>query len=455
MSIEVTREAAEWVVGALSGRAAPEEIATRFSPRLAARGEMARIFAGGKRFAAFREHGGEVDDVSALGRWSVRATVRTGADLWELDVAVDPESPHLIRSFEPRMAAPDAVAWTTIADGLRGQDRMESELPADAARRVHARLTQAVDASHIVGLVAGLAVDGALVHASYLGVSDLASMGRLDLHSVFGVGSVAKAVTALGVLHLAEQGLVELDAPIQSYVKTPTLTRADPEDPAPTVAQLLVHRGGLAKSLGRRLPPGSASLGEAVPQIPLAWSPGARAEYSNTGYLLLGELIQTVAGEPYAEFCSREVLARFGLSDAGWGASATVTGHQVVAAMVDAVAPEGAELPGSGGMTASAADLLTLTRHYASADDPLIQSALSLTTQAGPGVRFGAGIALLDRAEGTMLWRGGATSGFNCEILAALDGSAGVVILASKSPPEGLKEVASELAAELRRDRSS
>ena len=453
MSIELTREAAEWVVGALSGRAAPEEIAARFSPRLASRADMPRIFAGSKRFAAFREHGGVVDEVAALGRWSVRATVRAGADLWELDVAVDPEPPHLIRSFEPRMAAPDAVAWTTIADGLREQDRMESELPADTARRVHTRLIQAVDAARIVGLVAGLAVGGDLVHASYLGVSGLESMGRLDLRSVFGVGSVAKAVTALGVLRLAEQGLVDLDAPIHTYLAAPILTRTtpeDPEDPEPTVAQLLLHRAGLAKSLGRRLPPGSAPLGEAVPQIALAWPPGARAEYSNTGYLLLGELIRTVAGEPYAEFCSREVLARFGLSDAGWGASTTVTGHQVVAGKVEAVTSGAAAHPGSGGMTASASDLLTLTRHYASADDPLIQTALSLTTPAGPGVRFAAGVALLERPEGTMLWRGGATSGYSCEILAALDGTVSVVLLASKSPPEGLKEVASELAAELR-----
>jgi CubicO group peptidase (beta-lactamase class C family) len=443
------------VVGALSGRAAPEEIATRFSPRLAARADMARIFAGSKRFAAFREHGGVLDDVAALGRWSVRATVRAGADLWELDVAVDPEPPHLIRGFEPRMAAPDAVAWTTIADGLRKQDRMESELPADAARRVHTQLIQAVDAARIVGLIAGLAVGGDLVHTSYLGVSGLESMGRLDLHSVFGVGSVAKAVTALGVLRLAEQGLVDLDAPIHAYLAAPTLTRTTSEGPEPTVAQLLLHRAGLAKSLGRRLPPGPAALGEAVPQIALAWPPGARAEYSNTGYLLLGELIRTVAGEPYAEFCSREVLARFGLSDAGWGASTTVTGHQVVAGKVEAVTPGAAAHLGSGGMTASASDLLTLTRHYASAEDPLILAALSLTTPAGPGVRFGAGVALLDRPEGTMLWRGGATSGYSCEILAALDGTVSVVLLASKSPPEGLKEVASELAAELRRGGSA
>lgn len=456
MSNEVTRGAVEWLVGALSGRATPEEIATRFSPRLAARGEMARVFAGSKRFAAFREHGAEIEDVAALGRWSARATVRTGPNLWELDVAVDPEPPHLIRSFEPRMAAPDAVAWTTIADSLREQDRTESELPPAVAHRIHTRLTEAVDEGRIVGLVAGLAAGGNLVHAEYLGVSDLDSRDRLELKSVFGVGSVAKAVTALGVLRLAEQGLIDLDAPVQAYIPAPVLTPETPGDPQPTVAQLLLHRAGLTKSLGRRLPPSQAPLPqplplrEAVPQIALAWPPGARAEYSNTGYLLLGELIRTVADEPYEQFCSREVLARFDLPDAGWATSTTVTGHQSVAGTVNALKPEPVSHPGAGGMTASAAALLALADHYATARDPLIRTALSLTTQAGPGARFAAGIALLDRPEGPTLWRGGASSGYSCEILAALDGTASVVLLASKSPPEGLKELASELSAELR-----
>ncbi|WP_225448657.1 serine hydrolase [Streptacidiphilus sp. P02-A3a] len=102
-----------------------------------------------------------------------------------------------MRSFRPRKAAPDAIGWTTIAAGLREHDRTESDLTAATAGRIHARLVRFVEANRIVGLVAGLAVGGRPVHQEYLGVSDLGSAGRLDPRSVFGVGSVAKAVTAL------------------------------------------------------------------------------------------------------------------------------------------------------------------------------------------------------------------------------------------------------------------
>lgn len=76
------------------------------------------------------------------------------------------------------------------------------------------------------------------------------------------------------------------------------------------------------------------------------------------------------------------------------------------------------------------------------------REALARTAAAGPGVRFAAGgFAVLDRPSGPVLWRGGATDGFTAEIVAALDGSRTVVLLASKSPPEGLREVALRLVA--------
>ena len=107
-------------------------------------------------------------------------------------------------------------------------------------------------------------------------------------------------------IEVTREALEWLVGALSGHATAPAPAGATPGDPEPTVAQLLLHRAGLAKSLGRRPPPGRASLGEAAPEIALAWPPGARAEYSNTGYLLLGELIQTVAGEPFAEFCSRE-----------------------------------------------------------------------------------------------------------------------------------------------------
>ena len=459
MLTQAVGAAIEWVVAALAGRAAPESIPARLAPRLTARGDLAAFFAANQRFAAFREHGAEIVNVEPRGPWAARASVRTGPQLWELDIAVEQDPPHRIRSFQPRPVTADGFDWELLAPGLREHDRVESELPGPLSGRIHQRLLSAVGAGCAVGLAAALSVDGHVVHREYLGVSDLRDRRPLDRESVFQVGSVTKTVTALAVLRLVEQRVVDLDAPVRAYLPAgPILIPAAPGDPEPTVAQLLLHRAGLTKTIGRQRPRDGDRLSAAVPQLPLAWAPGERPEYSNIGFQLLGELVRTVSGESFADFGTREVLEPFGLSRAGLAgpdgstrAPATVTGHRVAAGRVEPAPAPAPQFPGSGGMTATAQDLVTLAGHFTDATDPLIRTALALTTPAGGAVRFAPGIALLDRAHGTALWRGGATSGFTAEVLAALDGSATVVLLASKSPPDGVKALAAELADELLR----
>jgi CubicO group peptidase (beta-lactamase class C family) len=158
-------------------------------------------------------------------------------------------------------------------------------------------------------------------------------------------------------------------------------------------------------------------------------------------------MVAQAAGTTFAQYCATEILAPYGLrhttmQERGAAAPAAVTGYRVAGGRVAPAPPAVAALPGAGGMTADLDDLLTLTGLFSRGDDPLVRAALAHTAPAGPGVRFAPGFAILDDA---LLWRGGATDGFTAEIVAALDGSCDVVLLASKSPPEGLREVARSL----------
>ncbi|SEG49600.1 CubicO group peptidase, beta-lactamase class C family [Actinacidiphila yanglinensis] len=457
MVAEAVRGAVEWVVAALSGAVtAPEEVAGRLSPRLAARGDLTGFLTANRRFAAFREHQAVIEGIETPGPWTARAAVRTGPLLWELDVAVEPEPPYLIRSFQPRPVPPDAVPWTRIAASLRTHDRVESALPAPAARRIHERLLHAVETHRIVGLAAAIGVGAETVHRETLGVADLQSRTPLDDKAVFRVGSVTKAVTALGVLRLAETGAVDPDGPIDAYVASPVLVPPAPGGRTPTVAELLLHRGGLPKDLAVSRAPllAGTPLAQVAPRIDMAWPAGERPEYSNVGYAILGALIEAVSGDAYADFCSREVLPRFGMTSAcvqrpGVAAPATVTGHRVAAGHVSPAPPAVAPYPAAGGMTAGVDDLLALAGAFGRATDPLVRTALAMAVPAGPGTRFAPGVALLDRPAGTLVWRAGATDGFTAEVLATVDGSVRVVLAAAKSPPDGLRAVGLDLIGRL------
>jgi CubicO group peptidase (beta-lactamase class C family) len=431
-------EAVDWLVAALSGTATGA--ADRVAPALTARGDVLAYLGRNPRFAGFREHPAELEELGERGPWAARAALRTGELRWELDVAVEPDPPHRIRSFQPRPVAPDAVGWGEVAPRLRGADHCDSRLDDERTDRIRDLVAAAVEREHLVGVVVGLAVAGETVFEGCWGLADPAAGTPLRFRSVFGVGSVTKVVTALAVRRLA----VDLDAPVARYLPVPALDGGDP-----TVADLLLHRGGLPKQapVRRDRLRAGAPLAELLPRIALPWPSGGRTEYSNLGYGLLGALVEAVAGVPFARFCGAEVLERHGLADTtvqepGVPAPTDVVGHRVAAGRIAPAPPAAAPFPAAGGMTSSAADLLALLRAV---------GPVERTAPAGPGVRFAPGLAVLDRPEGALFWRGGAADGFTAELLAPVDGSCAVVVLASTSPPDGVRDLATALLAELRR----
>jgi CubicO group peptidase (beta-lactamase class C family) len=449
------REAVEWVVSALAGEVGST---SELAPRLAARGDVAAYLTSNRRFAAFREGVPVIEEIRPRGEWAGRAIVVTGEQRWEVDVAIEPEPPHRILSFQPRPVAGDAVGWESVRERLRAADHRWSGLGERATGLIDRRLAAVVDEQHLVGMVAGVAVGGEVVYRGCFGVADLESDEPVRAESVFRVGSVTKLVTALAVLRLAAGGVIDLEAPLAAggaidleaplaaggamdleAPLTDGLEPLTPEGRLPTAGELLVHRGGLPKDAAA---------------LRLAWEPGERAEYSNLGYGLLGRVVARAAGMPFTRYCTEEILGRYGLGhttmqERGAPAPADVTGYRVADGRVAPAPPAVAPLPSAGGMTADLDDLLALTRLFSRGEDPLARAAISRTTQAGPGVRFAPGFAIVGGAGGEpeLLWRGGATDGFTAEIVAALDGSCDVVLLASKSPPEGLRDVARDLVS--------
>ncbi|MBL8985536.1 MAG: beta-lactamase family protein, partial [Gemmatimonadetes bacterium] len=133
------------------------------------------------------------------------------------------------------------------------------------------------------------------------------------------VGSVAKTLIATGVLRLATLGRVDLDAPVETYL--PDL-RIDNQwrDSAPLlVRHLLDHTGGLDDArmwqvFSLRADPDTPLRNGIARSIRVRHPPGARFSYSNTGYTILGMLIEAVAGVRYERWLADELLAPLGMS---------------------------------------------------------------------------------------------------------------------------------------------
>jgi CubicO group peptidase (beta-lactamase class C family) len=173
-------------------------------------------------------------------------------------------------------------------------------------------IAERMQAEHVPGLALALVQDGAEVHARGFGVTSVED-GRLPVtpHTLFRVGSLTKSMTAMAVMHLVEEGRLDLDRPVAEYVPWLTFSRAGSAEEI-TLRMLLSHSAGLPTShtrYGRRELSGlEAYVREDVPAYRFVAPPGKLYSYSNPGLRIAGYVAQVVSGKPYTELMQEMVF---------------------------------------------------------------------------------------------------------------------------------------------------
>jgi CubicO group peptidase (beta-lactamase class C family) len=179
-----------------------------------------------------------------------------------------------------------------------------------------------------VGLAVGVVRNGSLEFFFGHGVADIASSTPVTEDTVFRIGSITKTFTAIAVMQLWEQGLVDLDAPVNDYLRAYTLIPAKNTHRPATVRHLLTHTSGIPEVLypSRILAPvfgEMVKLGRPVPSladhyrggIRLAAEPGTRYTYSDDGFATLGQIVEDVSGMPFDRYLRRRIFEPLGMAD--------------------------------------------------------------------------------------------------------------------------------------------
>lgn len=160
---------------------------------------------------------------------------------------------------------------------------------------------------------------GKLVYQDALGAADADASAPLTVEHQFDIGSVSKQFAAAAVLRLAEQGKLALDDHAAKYL--PALPY-----PELTLRQLLTHTSGIpdvfpayAQMLKGGKATGPLRGDEAIALLserkaPLRFAPGSAFEYSNTGYIVLSQVVARVTGMDYAEVLQREFFGPLGMT---------------------------------------------------------------------------------------------------------------------------------------------
>mgnify|MGYP002780882860 CR=1 FL=1 len=200
--------------------------------------------------------------------------------------------------------------------------RLETLGRAELQRRLHAATTSVPG----VAFAAAWKDGEIIVHTA--GSADLRTRQPLRADTPLAWFSVTKLFTASAVMQLAEEGKLELDAPVSCYLPELRLARAGREA---SVRELLAHAAGLPNPvpvawvhLASEAPPSlDETVAKHIGRAPhLKSTPGEKSAYSNLGYLLLGQIIEGVSGERFEHYVQRRLLGPLACEASGFGLGA-------------------------------------------------------------------------------------------------------------------------------------
>lgn len=175
-------------------------------------------------------------------------------------------------------------------------------------------VTEQLERRNIPGVSLAVVRDGRVVKAAGFGLANLELRTPATPGSVYEIGSITKQFTAEVIMLLVEEGKLSLDDPISKY-----LTDLPAAWAKITVRQLLTHTSGLKDwevgtdfSYRREYTPNEFI--KLLAQYPLDFQPGERWAYTNTGFPLLGMIVEQVTGRTYEAFVTERIFKPLGMN---------------------------------------------------------------------------------------------------------------------------------------------
>jgi len=269
-----------------------------------------------------------------------------------------------------------------------------------------ARVAEILDRWPSAGLAAGVVRDGGPEWFWSHGVANAASKEPITRDTVFRIGSITKTFTAIAILQLQEQGLVDLDAPARDYLRSVQLVPAEASFQPATVRHLLTHTAGIGywRQLADLLQPGVGSGVRAGRSgaPPLAdyyrngllveVEPGTKWVYSNHGFAVLGQIVEDVTGQALDRYLRDHIFGPLGMEHTDLIRSGRVrprqaTGYVLRAGGLRRVADREVPTPGGGAMYSTAADMaryLAALLHGGAGEHGRVLQPVTLTSMSQP-----------------------------------------------------------------------
>jgi CubicO group peptidase (beta-lactamase class C family) len=306
---------------------------------------------------------------------------------------------------------------------------------------------------HIAGLSLAIVESGNVVKAQGYGLANVEHGVPAKPETVYEIASLTKAFTACAILVLTQEERISLDGPIATYLEgLPDAWRGV------TVRQLLNHTSGIPnyqEAAGYSILANytRADLIALAATLPARSAPGEAWSYTNTGYVLLGGIIEKAAREPYGTYLDERILRPAGMSSTRLNDHRSTIPHRASGYAWQGGTwvnvPRQTIVTSAGGLISTVLDLAkwdaALRSDRILRPETVAHAWLPGTLGDGTRSSYGFGWFTTTIARRRVVEHTGNTPGFSAAILRYLDGETTVIVL-SNAEEKSLKGFARRIA---------
>jgi CubicO group peptidase (beta-lactamase class C family) len=334
----------------------------------------------------------------------------------------------------------------------------DSALAPEIRTKIDAAARQVLTSTGVPSASVAIVQEGKIVYLQAYGDARLEPRLPAKTSMRYSIGSVSKQFTATAILMLAEQGKLSLDDPVARFV--PDLTRAKEV----TIRQVLSHTSGYQDYWPQDYVPPFMLQAVTANKIldlwarkPLDFDPGTQWQYSNTGYVIAGLIVERASGMPLLEFLSKRIFEPLGMKsvmniDQQRLTETDATGYTRYGLGPLRVAPK----EGQGWLFA-AGELAMPAEDLAKWDLSIIQQTLlkpasyrefetSIVLKSGLATNYGLGVMVRRDFSRRVLKHGGEVSGFTSANYVFPDDRAALVVLTNEDAVDASDQIANQIA---------
>ena len=336
--------------------------------------------------------------------------------------------------------------------------RGQSQLSAEVLEKVDAAARQVLANSGVPSASIAIVQDSQIAYLQAYGNARIDPLATARPDMRYSIGSISKQFTATAILMLAEQGKLSLDDPVSRFL--PQLTRAGDV----TIRQLLSHTSGYQDYWPQdyvppfMLQPMTADkLLELWAKKALDFEPGTQWQYSNTGYVAAGLIVEKAAGTPLMQFLRQRVFSPLGMStvadvDQGRLTEPDPTGYTRCALGPLRPAPKEGKgwLFAAGELAMTAQDLATWNISLITQKLLKPASYKEMETEVllknGLASHYGLGLSIRSDSGRRVVAHGGEVSGFTSENVVYPDQRVAITVLTNQDAVNASGDIARNIA---------